>query len=139
MARIIQLHRVGNWENATKSAAHKTDKVSPKMDGKSSLATKPKPKRRCACCGEHGHTRKDCPEPHYKQSTPSPDKRKRNNDEITEDDSMKCLHNTYGNCTVRHLFISGCNSRVLSTMTNILCREHRDDWARVHGLFEPST
>ena len=46
MARLIQLYRVG--KNATKSAAHKTDKVSPKMDGKSSLATKPKPKRRCA-------------------------------------------------------------------------------------------
>jgi hypothetical protein len=43
MARIIQLHQVG--KNATKSAAHKTDKGSPKMDGKSSLATKPKPKR----------------------------------------------------------------------------------------------
>jgi hypothetical protein len=42
-----------------------------------------------------------------------------------------------------HTFISltsdGCNSRVLSTMTNIICTEHRDGWGRVHGLVEPST
>jgi hypothetical protein len=84
VAHIIQLHQVG--KNATKSAAHKTDKVSPTMDGKSSLATKPKPKQRCTCFGEHSHTKKDCREPHYKQLTPSPGKHKCNKDEITEDD-----------------------------------------------------
>jgi hypothetical protein len=91
-SRSLALKRM-NVESAKKEA-HKSGKMDPREDGKSSVVAEPasetkgrKRKRpQCQNCGDVGHTARTCPEPRYDNKKPKTrKKRKHQNGELTED------------------------------------------------------